>query len=158
MRLSSIRAFAALIAAGAALLGAEAAAAQATTEIIMTDNDVEVFGENVCSGEEILLSGDSHALLRITQTPSGQTTVTLEGNFLIKGFGLASGERYVMPTAGAATVEVVGDETLVITQVVNQQIITAGGQNDLYAHALLHMTVVDGRATADFLELTVYCK
>jgi hypothetical protein len=158
MRLSSIRAFAAVIAAGAALLGAEAAAAQATTEIIMTDNDVEVFGENVCSGEEILLSGDSHALLRITQTPSGQTTVTLEGNFLIKGFGLASGERYVMPTAGAATVEVVGDETLVITQVVNQQIITAGGQNDLYAHALLHMTVVDGRATADFLELTVYRK
>jgi hypothetical protein len=158
MRLSSIRALAAVIVAGAALVGADAAAAQATTEIIMTDSDVEVFGENICSGEEIFLSGDSHALLRITETPSGQTTVTLEGNFLIKGFGLTSGQRYVMPTAGAATVELVGDETFVITHVVNQQIITAGGQNDLYAHALLHMTVVDGRVTADFLELTVYCK
>jgi hypothetical protein len=126
--------------------------------IVIDRNEVEVSGTNMCSGEEILLTGEGHALLRITETPSGQTTVTLEGNFLIKGIGLPSGETYLMTTAGAATVAVVGDTTFVMTHVVNQQIITAGGDNDIYASAIIHITLVDGRATAEFEELTVHCK
>jgi hypothetical protein len=159
MRSSSIRVFTAMvIAAGTALVGAAGAAAQATTEIVIDRNEVEVFGVNMCSGEEIVLTGESHALLRITETPSGQTTLTLQGNFLVKGIGLPSGQLYLMPTAGAATIELVGQETFVMTHVVNQQIITAGGQNDIYAYAIVHVTVVDGRATAEFEDLRIYCK
>jgi hypothetical protein len=159
MRSSSIRVFAAMVmAAGAALVGSGTAAARATTEIVIDRNPVEVSGENMCSGEEILLTGESHALLRITETPSGNTTVTLQGNFLLKGIGLTSGQMYVMPTSGAATIELVGQETFVMTHVVNQQIITAGGRNDIYAYAIEHITVVDGRATAEFEDLRIYCK
>jgi hypothetical protein len=153
------RALAAMVmATGTALVGTGAAAGGATTSIIIDRNPIEVSGINMCSGEEILLTGETHALLRVTETPSGQTTVTLEGNFLIKGIGLPSGERYLMPTAGAATIAVVGDTTIVTTQVVGQQIITQGGHNDIYAHAIVHITVVDGQATAEFEELTIRCK
>jgi hypothetical protein len=159
MRSSSIRAFTAtVVAAATALVGAHAAAAQATAEIIMTRSEAEVFGENVCSGEEIFLTGESRALLRITETPSGQTTLTVQGNFLLMGSGLPSGQRYVMPFSGAATIELVGQETMVMTQVVNAQIITAGGKNDVYGHALVHITVVDGRATAEVDEVKIDCK
>jgi hypothetical protein len=155
----SFRALSAMvIATGTALVGTAAAAGGATTSITIDRNPIEVSGTNICSGEEILLIGETHALLRVTETPSGQTTVTLEGNFLIKGIGLTSGERYLIPTAGAATIAVAGDTTIVTTHVVNQQIITAGGHNDLYAHAIVHITLVDGRATAEFEELTLYCK
>jgi hypothetical protein len=41
---------------------------------------------------------------------------------------------------------------------VNQQIITAGGHNDIYAQAIFHITLVDGRATAEFEARTVHCK
>jgi hypothetical protein len=112
----------------------------------------------MCSGEEVLLTGESHARLRVTETPSGRTTVTLEGNFLIKGIALPSGQRYLMPTAGAATIAVVGDTTIVTTHVVSQQIVTAGGHNDTYAHAIVHITLVDAQATAEFGELTLHCK
>jgi hypothetical protein len=158
MRFSFLAFAAMVIATGTALVGAGAAAGGATTSIIIDRNPIEVSGMNMCSGEEILLTGETHALLRITETPSGQTTVTLEGNFLIKGIGLPSGQRYLMPTAGAATIAVVGDTTIVTTHVVNQQIITAGGHNDIYAHAIVHITIVDGRATAEFEELTLHCK
>jgi hypothetical protein len=155
----SFRALAAMVmATGTALVGAGAAAGGATTSIIIDRNPIEVSGLNMCSGEEIHLTGETHALLRVTETPSGQTTVTLEGNFLIRGIGFPSGERYLMPTAGAATIAVVGDTTIVTTHVVSQQIITAGGDNDIYAHAIVHFTIVDGRATAEFEELTLHCK
>lgn len=147
-----------LMAIGTAFVGAGAAAGGATTSIVIDRNPIEVSGLNTCSGEEILLTGETRALLRVTETPSGNTTVTLEGNFLIKGIGLASGERYLMPTAGAATIAVVGDTTIVTTQVASQQIITAGGHNDTYARAIVHITIVDGQATAEFEELTIYCK
>ena len=146
------------MAIGTAFVGAGAAAGGATTSISIDRNDVEVSGLNTCSGEEILLTGESHALLRITETPSGQTTVTLQGNFLIKGIGLSSGQRYVMPAAGAATIAVVGDTTIVTTQVVSQQIITAGGNNDSYARAIVRITIVDGQATAEFDQVTINCK
>jgi hypothetical protein len=153
------RALAAMVmATGTALVGAGAAAGAATTSIIIDRNEIEISGMNMCSGEEILLTGETHALLRVTETPSGQTSVTLEGNFLIKGIGLPSGERYLMPTAGAATIAVVGNTTIVTTHVVSQQIITAGGHNDIYAHAIVHITVVDGQATAEFEEPTIHCK
>jgi hypothetical protein len=155
----SFRALAAMVmATGIALVGAGAAAGGATTSIVIDRNPIEVFGLNTCSGEEILLTGETRALLRVTETPSGRTTVTLEGNFLIKGIGLASGQRYLMPTAGAATIAVVGDTTIVTTQVVSEQIITAGGHNDSYARAIVHITIVDGQATAEFEQLTIYCK
>ena len=155
----SFRALATVVMAiGTAFVGAGAAAGGATTSISIDRNDVEVSGLNTCSGEEILLTGESHALLRITETPSGQTTVTLQGNFLIKGIGLASGQRYLMPTAGAATIAVVGDTTIVTTQVVSQQIITAGGNNDSYARAIVRITIVDGQATAEFERVTINCK
>ena len=155
----SFRALAAMVmATGTALVGTGAAAGGATTSIVIDRNPVEVSGLNTCSGEEILLTGDSHALLRMTETPSGQTTVTLQGTFLIKGIGLPSGQRYLMPTAGAATIAVVGNTTIVTTHVVSQQIITPGGYNDSYAHALVHITLVDGQATAEFEQLTIHCK
>jgi hypothetical protein len=155
----SFRALATMVMAiGTAFVSAGAAAGGATTSITIDRNPIEVSGLNTCSGEEILLTGETRALLRVTETPSGRTTVTLEGNFLIKGIGLASGERYLMPTAGAATIAVVGDTTIVTTQVVSQQIITAGGNNDTYARAVVHITLVDGQATAEFEQLTIYCK
>lgn len=155
----SFRALAAMvIAIGTAFVGAGAAAGGATTSISIDRNEIEVFGLNECSGEEILLTGESHALLRMTETPSGQTTVTLQGNFLIKGIGLPSGQRYLMPAVGAATIAVVGETTIVTTQVVSQQIITAGGSNDSYAQAIVHITIVDGQATVEFDQLTIHCK
>jgi hypothetical protein len=155
----SFRALTAMaMATATVLVGAGAAAGGATTSIVIDRNPVEVSGLNTCSGEEILLTGESHALLRVTETPSGNTTVTLQGNFLIKGTGLPSGQRYLMPTAGAATIAVVGNTTIVTTHVVSQQIITPGGHNDSYAHALVHITLVDGRATAEFEQLTIHCK
>jgi hypothetical protein len=156
----SFRALAAMVVAtGTALVGAGAAAGGATTSIVIDRNPIEVSGLNTCSGEEFFLTGESHALLRMTETPSGRTTVTLAGNFLIKGIGLPSGQRYLMMTAGAATIAVVGDTTFVTTHVVSQQIITAGGHNDLYARAIAHITVVDGRATVEFEEVTIHlCK
>jgi hypothetical protein len=158
VRFSFLALAAMVMTAGTALVGAGAAVGGATTSITIDRNPIEVSGMNMCSGEEILLTGETHALLRVTETPSGQTTVTLQGNFLIKGIGLPSGERYLIPTAGAATIAVVGDTTIVTTHVVSQQIITAGGHNDLYAHAIVHITLVDGRATAEFEELTIHCK
>ena len=158
MRLS-FRALATMVMAiGTAFVGAGSAAGGATTSIIIDRNPIEVSGLNTCSGEEILLTGETRALLRVTETPSGRTTITLEGNFLIKGIGLSSGERYVMPTAGAATIAVVGNTTIVTTHVVSQQIITPGGHNDSYARAIVHITLVDGQATAEFDQLTIYCK
>ena len=158
MRLS-FRALAAMVmATAAALAGAGAAVGGATTSIVIDRNEIEVSGVNECTGEEILLTGESRALLRVTETPSGQTTVTLQGNFLINGIGLTSGERYVMPAAGAATIAVVGNTTIVTTQVASQQIITAGGRNDSYAHAIVHITIVDGQATAEFENVTIDCK
>jgi hypothetical protein len=155
----SFRALAAMVmATGIALVGAGAATGGATTSIVIDRTPIEFVGLNTCSGEEILLTGETRALLRVTETPSGRTTVTLEGNFLIKGIGLASGERYLMPTAGAATIAVVGDTTIVTTQAVSEQIITAGGRNDSYARAIVHITIVDGQATAEFEQLTIYCK
>ena len=155
----SFRALAAVVMATAtAFVGAGAAAGEATTSITIDQNEIEVSGINTCSGEEILLTGESRALLRVTETPSGQTTVTLQGTFLIKGTGLSSGERYLMPTSGAATIAVVGETTIVTTQVASQQIITADGHNDSYAHATLHITIVDGQATAEFEQLTIDCK
>jgi hypothetical protein len=147
-----------VMATGTVLVGAGAAAGGATTSIVIDRNPVEVSGLNTCSGEEILLTGESHALLRMTETPRGQTTVTLQGSFLIKGIGLPSGQRYLLPTAGAATIAVVGNTTIVTTHVVSQQIITPGGHNDSYAHALVHITLVDGQATAEFEKLTIHCK
>jgi hypothetical protein len=147
-----------VMATGTVLVGAGAAAGGATTSIVIDRNPVEVSGLNTCSGEEILLTGESHALLRMTETPTGQTTVTLQGSFLIKGIGLPSGQRYLLPTAGAATIAVVGNTTIVTTHVVSQQIITPGGHNDSYAHALVHITLVDGQATAEFEQLTIHCK
>jgi hypothetical protein len=157
MRLS-FRALATMvIAIATAFVGAGAAAGGATTSIVIDRNETEVSGMNTCSGEEILLTGETHAVLRMTETPSGQTTVTLQGSFLIKGIGL-SGQRYLMPAAGAATIGVVGDTTIVTTQAVSEQIITAGGHNDSYAHAIVHITIVDGQATAEFEQLTIHCK
>jgi hypothetical protein len=155
----SFRALTAMaMATATVLVGAVAAAGGATTSIVIDRNPVEVSGLNTCSGEEILLTGESHALLRVTETPSGNTTVTLQGNFLIKGTGLPSGQRYIMPTAGAATIAVVGNTTVVTTHVVSEQIITPGGHNDSYAQALVHITLVDGQAKAEFEQLTIHCK
>jgi hypothetical protein len=155
----SFRAVAAIVmSTGALLAGAGAAAGGATTSIMIDRNEIEVSGLNLCSGEEILLTGQTRALLRVTETPSGRTTVTLEGNFLIKGSGLSSGATYLIPTAGAATIAVVGNTTIVTTHVVSQQVITAGGHNDSYARAIVHITLVDGQATAEIDELTIYCK
>jgi hypothetical protein len=57
-----------VMATGTALVSAGVAAGGATTSIIIDRYEVEVSATNMCSGEEILLTGKSHGLLRMTET------------------------------------------------------------------------------------------
>jgi hypothetical protein len=143
-----------------ALVAAGTAASQATTEIIFETSEVEVAGDNPCSGEAILLTGEVHGFLRFTQTPSGQTTITGHVEGLLRGFGIPSGEPYLLQLVATESGEVVGQDggTTVLTFTTTQQVITAGGNNDLYAHLTFHVTVVDGRTTAEVEEMRVECK
>lgn len=151
-----------LLAAAALILQAAgwpaAAAPQATT---FTDNatvPVE-FVATTCTGETLVISGESHVLFHATGTPSGRGVAKLHIQFQLSG-ETASGTRYVVNETVESTETRDADfMPSTFTSAGHLNVVSMGGTDNLLVRTLIHTTVnANGEITSTTFEFSVQCR
>lgn len=147
-----------LLAAAAALVFQGAAAApQAST---ITDNmtiPVEFFAIS-CTGEEVVINGESHVVFHATGTPSGHGVERLHINFQLSGES-ASGTRYVVnETVDSTQTRDADGAPSTFTSVSHLNAISQDGSDNLRVRTVIHTTVnANGEITSTTFEFTTEC-
>ncbi|MDQ3806404.1 MAG: hypothetical protein M3416_21555 [Acidobacteriota bacterium] len=147
-----------LLAASAALVfQGTAAAPQAST---ITDNmTVPIdFIATSCTGETIIISGESHVVVHATGTPSGHGTFKTHIQFHLSGES-PSGTLY-NANETVESVETGGDGTaFAFNSVGNLNLVSAGSEDNLIVRTRIHTTVnANGEITSTNFEFTVECQ
>ncbi len=140
-----------------ALLGATAAAVQASTTVNQWDPLNATTTGDTCIPQAITFTGKGHVLITYTQDANGGYSGTVHGNLAdVKGTD-ASGNTYTFLTElessftsnGASTFTAVGD----------QAIISHGQATNAYGHVLVHMTVdANGDLTSSMTVASISCR
>ncbi len=103
-----------------------------------------------CAGEAVLLMGELHTLITLTEDANGGIHMTLHFQPQnVSGVGIVSGDMY---RGTGVTRETVNTDTVAMetTFVNNFRIIGQGTGNNLLVHAVFHMTVnANGDVTAE---------
>jgi hypothetical protein len=151
-------AFAAASLSGAQGPRAASAAPQAAT---FTDNmTVPIdFIATSCTGETVIISGDSHVVVHGTGTPSGQSVFRTHIQFQLSGES-ASGTRYVVNESVNFTETRDADGApSTFTSAGHLNVISQGGAENLSARTLIHTTVnANGEITSVTFEFTTECR
>jgi len=147
-----------LFAATAGLAFQGAAAPQAATFTDNTTVPIE-FVATSCTGEPVVISGESHVLFHATGTPSGHGTATFHINFQLSGVS-ASGTRYVVNETVNSTET--RDEDFIpstFTSVGHLNVISEGGTENLAVRTIIHTTInANGEITSTTFEFMVECR
>ncbi len=148
-----------LLAVSAGLVAQVATAApQAAT---FTDNQTVPidFIATSCTGEEVIISGESHVLVHGTGTPSGHGTFKTHIQFQLSGES-ASGTRYVVNEAVNTTETRDADfipSTFTSTSHLN--VISQGGEENLSVRTVIRTIInANGEITSTVLEFTTECR
>src|SRR4051794_24729576 len=158
------RVLAAFVAAGAVALGAGAASASADTITF----DMPIAGDvtNECTGELIAISGTMHVKQTDNATLGGikfQIETNLTG---VKGTTVlpVAGVRYVMNDqmsdmqhSDLDDAQVTVENTTILTRQRETTTLPTGG-DDFRLHTLAHLTVVNGVAKADKVDMRSECQ
>jgi hypothetical protein len=155
VRLLVLLAVSALVSQGA---GPRAAAApQAAT---FTDNSTVPidFIATSCTGEQVIISGESHVLIHATGTPSGHGTFKTHIQFQLSGES-ASGTRYVVnETVNGTETRDADFLPSTFTSVGHLNVISQGGGDNLSVRTVIHTTVnANGEITSTTFEFTTEC-
>jgi hypothetical protein len=147
----------ALLLAGSAVVPAYAEATTFTENITTQINDLFYVP---CASEDVLVTGEIHGLLHITEDPNGGFHVSMLSNPMgVSGVGQQSGDVY--RGVGATTFEgyFSPGQHGTITAVDNTILIAPGPGNNLYLQSRLHVTVTpNGEVTAERDIVTVSCR
>lgn len=148
-----------LLAATAALVFQQAAGAapQAATFTDNTTVPVEFIATS-CSGEPVIINGESHVVFHATGTPSGHGVAHFHINFQLSGES-ASGTRYVVnETVNSTETRDADFMPSTFSSVAHLNVVSQGGGENLRVRTTIHTTVnANGEITATSFEFTTEC-
>lgn len=128
--------------------------------IVNTSSPIAAVINNACTGEPVLLTGELHTLIHITNDRNGgfhfYTHIQPQG---VSGEGLVSGRNY---HGTGATMDMANDSSgpqVEISYVNNFKIIGQGPGGNFLVHANIHLTVdANGNVAADVVNTSVECR
>jgi hypothetical protein len=138
------------------LATATPAAAQAT--VIQTNTRVPIdFIATSCSGEQVIISGESHIVVHATGSPGGTGTTTTHINFHLQGTS-ASGTLYnANETLNGTEVSHANGQT-VFENVAQLNLVSQGSTDNLRIRTVIRTIVnSNGEVTSTTFEFTVEC-
>lgn len=139
------------------LLWPAPAGAQATTT---TDNaTVPIdFIATSCTGETVIISGESHVVTHLTSTPGGHSTLKIHIQFHLSGES-ASGTRYVANETVNSTETSSAGGAHTVTSIGQLHLISQGSADNLVVRTTLHTTVnANGEITSTNFEFETDCQ
>lgn len=158
MKRNHAKVFALLTLVAALACATLAPAANADAAITTTSNETVPidFIATSCSGETVIISGESHVLVHTTSNDN-HTTFETHIQFNLSGEG-ASGTRYVADeTVDSITNGGVGAQTF--TSVGQLNLVSQGSADNLVVRTTIHVTVnANGEITSTSFEFTTECR
>jgi len=151
-----------LVAIAAALVfqAAGPRASAAPQAVTFTDNTTVPidFITTACTGETVIISGESHVLMHATGTPGGHGIVKLHINFQLSGDS-ASGTHYtVNETVNGTETRDLDTAPATFISISHLNAISAGGGDNLRVRTTIHTTVnANGEITSTSFEFTTEC-
>lgn len=162
MRRSSARSLTLLAAVAALVLQAAGARALAAPQAAtVTDSEtvpIEFFATS-CTGEPVIINGESHLVTHFTGTPGGQQVARFHINFRLSGES-ASGTRYVVNESVNSTETRDADGApSTFTSVSHLNVVSTDGTENLAVRTVIHTTVnANGEITSVTFEFTTECR
>ncbi|HWS55524.1 MAG TPA: hypothetical protein VN228_15405 [Pyrinomonadaceae bacterium] len=148
-----------ILAAAAALVFQQAAAAAPQAATITDNATVPIeFITTSCSGEPVIINGESHVVFHATGTPGGQQVARFHINFRLSGES-ASGARYVVnETVNSTETRDADGAPSTFASVSHLNVVSTGGAENLRVRTTIHTTVnANGEITATSFEFTTEC-
>ena len=113
---------------------------------------------NPCTVENVDLSGNLHLLIHVNSDGNGGFHLKLHANAQgISGVGQSSGNKY--QGTGAANLQFNAKKGVVVTAVLNANLISKGSADNASLHVTLHLTVnANNNVTATVVNVNAKCK
>ena len=149
-----------LLAAAAALVFQQAAGAAPQAATFTDNQTVPIeFIATSCSGEPVIINGESQLLYHATGTPSGHGVATTHISFQLSGES-ASGTRYVVnETVNSTETRDADFMPSTFTSVGHLNVVSQGGGENLLVRTTIHTTVnANGEITSTSFEFTTECR
>jgi hypothetical protein len=147
-----------LLAVSAGLVSQGATAAPQTSTLTSNQTVPIDFIATSCTGEQVIISGESHVLVHGTGTPGGHGTLTTHIRFQLSGES-ASGTRYVVnETVNSTETRDADFPTSTFNSVSHLNVISQGGGDNLHVRNIFHTTInANGEITSTTFEFTTEC-